>query len=216
MRHMTCLAAVLMMVAVVVAEEPAFQMQFEVAEKGKVPANWVVAKTGMGEGSVWKVVADETAPSKDGLVLAQTAAGPRPLFNICVAQKPRFKDVEISVAVKAIKGEIDQGGGVVWRYQDPNNYYIARWNPLEENFRVYKVVGGKRSAELSGAEVQLPDGWHTLKIRHIGDKIECYLDDRKYLEANDSTFQSAGQVGVWTKADAHTHFALFKASEAKP
>ena len=35
---------------------------------------------------------------------------------------------------------MDQGGGPVWRYQDANNYYIARMNPLEDNYRVYKVV----------------------------------------------------------------------------
>src|SRR5438034_4249696 len=28
-----------------------------------------------------------------------------------------YKDVEISVAFKAMKGNLDQGGGLVWRYQ---------------------------------------------------------------------------------------------------
>lgn len=39
---------------------------------------------------------------------------------------------------------IDQGGGVVWRARDSKNYYIARYNPLENNFRVYKVEAGRR------------------------------------------------------------------------
>ena len=42
-----------------------------------------------------------------------------------------------------MKGKLDQGGGLVWRYKDANNYYIARMNPLEDNFRVYKEVAGK-------------------------------------------------------------------------
>ena len=29
------------------------------------------------------------------------------------------------MAFKAMKGKDDQGGGIVWRYQDANNYYIA-------------------------------------------------------------------------------------------
>ena len=41
-----------------------------------MPAGWKAAKTGSGAGSVWKVVADESAPSKSGFALAQTAAGP--------------------------------------------------------------------------------------------------------------------------------------------
>ena len=68
---------------------------------------------GKGQGSVWKVVADETAPSKTGLVLAQTAESPSALFNLCVADEPSLKDIEASVAFKAVKGEKDQGGGIV-------------------------------------------------------------------------------------------------------
>lgn len=50
----------------------------------------------------------------------------------------------MSVKLKAVAGKIDQGGGVMWRYQDADNYYVCRYNPLEENFRVYRVVKGKR------------------------------------------------------------------------
>jgi hypothetical protein len=34
----------------------------------------------------------------------------------------KYTDVEVSVAFKAIAGKRDQGGGIVWRYQDANNY----------------------------------------------------------------------------------------------
>jgi hypothetical protein len=71
-------------------------------------------------------VADETAPSRSGYVLAQTAKSPGGVFNICVAEDTRYKDVELSVSFKAVAGDSDQGGGFVWRYQDANNYYICR------------------------------------------------------------------------------------------
>src|SRR5437763_11173273 len=90
---------------------------------GKLPPGWVAEKTGTGQGSVWKVVADDTAPSKTGLVLAQTTAGPNSLFNLCVMQDGSYKNVELKVNFKAVKGDNDQGGGFVWRYQDANNYY---------------------------------------------------------------------------------------------
>ncbi len=89
---------------------------FDKADVGKLPSGWKADRTGQGEGSVWKVIEDGTAPSKKGYALAQTAEGPSPLFNLCVAEDTKFKDVEISVAFKAVKGKIDQGGGVVWRY----------------------------------------------------------------------------------------------------
>src|SRR5438552_12377495 len=176
------------------ADDKVRTIQFSKEDDGKVPPGWKADKTGKGEGSVWKVVADKTAPSKTGYALAQTSAeGPSGLFNLCVAEDTKYKDVEVSVAFKAIAGKRDQGGGIVWRYQDANNYYVARVNPLEDNFRVYKVVAGKRSPELQNAEVKVPAGeWHTLKIRMVGDHVECSLDGKKYLDVKDGTFPGAG------------------------
>ena len=205
--------AITVATAFVAAEEKLLTYKFAKSDLGKVPTGWKADKTGKGEGSVWKVVADETAPSKTGFALAQTAASPGSMFNLCVADDTNFKDVEASVAFKAIKGDKDQGGGIVLRYQDANNYYVARMNPLEDNFRVYKVVGGKRSAQFQDAEVKVKAGeWHTLKIKMDGDHIECFVDGKKYLDVKDGSIANAGKVGLWTKADAQTYFDDFKVS----
>src|SRR4051812_44270452 len=58
---------------------------FARGDVGKVPAGWKAAQTNKGAGSVWKVVEDETAPSKTGRALAQTADSPAAVFNLCVA-----------------------------------------------------------------------------------------------------------------------------------
>src|SRR5262249_45715295 len=121
------------------------------------------------------------------------------------------KDLELSVQFKAMRGKNDQGGGLVWRYQDADNYYICRMNPLEDNFRVYKVVGGKRTQLETKEDLKIPTGeWHTIKIEQRGDQIECYLDGKKYLEARDGTFTNAGKVGLWSKSDAQSHFDKFE------
>ena len=39
-----------------------------------------------------------------------------------------------------------------------------------------------------------------------GHKITCYLDGKKHLEAEDSTFPEAGMIGLWSKADAQSYF----------
>ena len=213
MKYVITLTGVLLMVALAAAGEKGTPLKFGKDDLGKVPAGWTVAKTGTGDGSVWKVVADETAPSKTGFALAQTAASPGAVFNLCVADEPSVKDVEASVSFKSIKGEKDQGGGIVWRYQDADNYYVARMNPLEDNFRVYKVIAGKRSKELQNAEVKIPEGeWHGLKIKMTGDRIECFVDGKKHLDVKDDSFAKAGKVGLWTKADAQTHFDQFVVS----
>jgi hypothetical protein len=175
------------------------------------PKGWTAAKTGKGEGSVWKVVADDTAPSKVGFVLAQTAAGPDRMFNLCVAGDANYKNLEMSVAFKAVRGDSDRGGGLVWRYQDADNYYVARMNPLEDNFRFYKVVNGKRTQLATKDDIKIPSGeWHTITISQVGDHITCSLDGTKYLDVKDDTFTTAGKVGLWTKADAQTLFDELK------
>lgn len=204
----------LVVVGAALAADDAKTFTFGKADLGKVPAGWKAAQTDKGM-SVWKVVEDKSVPSKSGFALAQTTADRDATFNLCVAEDTRVKDVEVSVAFKANAGEKDQGGGVVWRYADANNYYVARVNPLEDNFRVYKVVGGKRSQEFQNAEVKVPAGeWHTLKVRMVGDHIECFLDGKKYLDVKDGTFAEPGKVGLWTKADAQTSFDRFEVKSA--
>jgi hypothetical protein len=144
MRWLDVLTAALLAATVAAAEGKAPRSRFSKDEVGKLPAGWKAAQAGKGAGSVWKVVADRTAPCGTGLVLAQTAAGPSDLFNLCVAEDARYNDVEARVALKAVRGQKGQGGGILWRYPDPRNYDVARLNPLGDNYRVSKVVAGKR------------------------------------------------------------------------
>jgi hypothetical protein len=209
----TAVWVLLLGAAAVVAEEKVRSLRFGKDDLGKVPAGWKADRTGKGEGSVWKVVADDTAPSKTGFALAQTAESPGAMFNLCVAEDTKLKDVDLGVAFKAVKGEKDQGGGLVWRYQDADNYYIARMNPLEDNFRVYRVIAGKRIQLETKESLKVPAGeWHTLRVTMKGEQIECYLDGKKYLETKDNTITDAGKVGLWTKADARSYFDDFKVS----
>ena len=191
-------------------------MTFSKYSLDKVPTGWKADHTGKNGGGVWKVVADDTAPSKKGFVLAQTGKSPGSAFNLCVADDTSFKNVEVTVAFKANKGNQDQGGGILWRYTDANNYYIARFNPLEDNYRLYKVVAGQRIQLATKEEITVPAGqWHNLTIKMNGEQIECYIDGKKHLEARDDTFQKAGKVGLWTKADAQTSFDQFIITELK-
>src|SRR5262245_15314187 len=139
MSRLDPLVIVLLAAGAVSAEDKPRTFTFAKGDLGKLPAGWQAAQTGKGA-SVWKVVADDSAPGKTGFALAQTTEDRNALFNLCVADDTSLKDVEVTVAFKANAGEKDQGGGTVWRYLDANNYYVARMNPLEDNFRVYKVV----------------------------------------------------------------------------
>ncbi|MCY3017767.1 MAG: DUF1080 domain-containing protein [Planctomycetota bacterium] len=180
------------------AEENARTWNFDADKPGRIAAGFT------GVTGQWEVVADDNAPSK-GQVLAQVAKSEKPAFNVALAAEPKLKDVDLSVKMKAVAGAIDQGGGPVWRAKDGQNYYVARFNPLEDNYRLYHVVNGKRT-QVQNAEVKLAEGWHTLRVTMKGDQIECFIDGQKHIEAKDTTLQEGGAIGLWTKADAQTRF----------
>ena len=184
---------------------------FDDVPVGELPSGWRVAATNArGTLETWAVVADTTAPSGDrALAMTDPHGHAGSVYNLCWTDTPAFRDGEISVRFKALAGREDQGGGVVWRVQDRDNYYIARFNPLEDNFRLYRVRDGVRRM-LADARVSLPAGaWHTLRIVQRGDRYAGYLDGRKLLEGRDATFPGPGGVGLWTKADAVTAFDDF-------
>ena len=175
-------------------DEPKKTWTFDDDETG------VIAKGFTNEVGEWKVAA-----SDNGKALAQSAKNPNSVFNVTLISDTSAKDVDLSVRMKAIAGEHDQGGGLVWRAKDAKNYYLARYNPLEDNYRVYHVVNGKRTL-LQNVDITHTDGWHTLRVTMSGDQITCYYDGKKYLEVKDSTLPEAGKIGLWSKADAQSQF----------
>jgi hypothetical protein len=193
-------------------DENEIEFNFDKDAVNSLPAEWSNQKTGKGGLGVWTVLADKTAPSKPN-VLAQTSKkNPGYHFNVAVAEETNFSNLEIELKFNAVDGQEDQGGGPVWRYQDADNYYICRANPLESNYRFYKVVNGNRK-QLASAKVEIPSNvWHEIKVKNVGNHIQCWLDGKLYLDMKDDTFKS-GKVGLWTKADAVTYFDDFEIEE---
>lgn len=125
---------------------------FEPAPAGEAPPGWLIRQTNptkaMGD---WLVVADPAAPSKPHILRLKTQ-NERATFNLALAERTSFRNVDLTVWIRADQGAVDQGGGSVWRCRDENHYYVCRINPLESNFRVYKVVNGTRT-QLQSADV---------------------------------------------------------------
>ena len=84
------------------------------------------------------------------------------------------------------------------RARDGRNYYIARFNPLEDNFRVYHVVNGVRT-QLQSADVKRTPGWHPSASAMSGIISLVRLDGKELLDVKDRTFSEAGMIGLWSK-----------------
>ncbi len=152
---------------------------------------------------------------KGGKYLAQLDADDtRNRFPVAVVVEVSGADVDLSVRFRPVSGRVDQAAGLVWRYQNDDNYYIVRANALEDNVVLYKVQNGQRTdlavkgeGRTYGKPVEVPGGqWSTLRVVATGPRFEVHFNGRKLYEVEDTTFAHAGRVGVWTKADSVTHF----------
>ena len=183
-----------------------YSTDYESDKTNSIPTGWFSTVTGNNDAGHWELVANAGNKS-----VGQTSrAGSGYLFNLLVLNRYEPKNLVLSVNIKATAGKEDQGGGLVWRFQDNDNYYIARANPLENNFRLYKVINGNRK-QLESYSLPVTDNiWHNIAVYHSADTIKCYYDGQLLLQHTDLSIDKAGKVGLWTKADAVTFFDNFQ------
>jgi ornithine cyclodeaminase/alanine dehydrogenase-like protein (mu-crystallin family) len=177
---------------------------FDMAKPGSLPPGWECGVTGKGTPR-WSVEADATAPSAPH-VLQQSGSG---TFPWCVKKDVALADGSVEVKFKPMRGREDQAGGVVWRWKNGDNYYVARANALENNISLYYTEKGRRNT-LKYVDAPVPaNTWHTLRVEFSGTRIRVALNGKVYIELDDERIKGAGAVGVWTKADSATAFDDF-------
>ena len=114
-------------------------MNFDGFKAGELPVEWLAGATGRGSAR-WTIEPDESAPSKPN-VLRQSGVAD---FPWCVLKSTAITDGFVEVKFKALGGKSDQAGGLVWRWKDGDNYYVARANALEDNVSLYYTESGRR------------------------------------------------------------------------
>ena len=195
-----------MAVATIFAASASFAetINFDSDAPGSLPLAWEQGVTGRGTAK-WAVRQDESAPSKPN-VLQQSGTG---TFPWCVLRKTSVENGFVEVRFKALAGKEDQAGGVVWRWKDGNNYYVARANALENNVSLYYTEGGRRNTIKYVDAPVPPKVWHTLRVEFSGRRISVALDGKTYIDLEDAHVSGSGAVGLWTKADSVTAFDDF-------
>jgi hypothetical protein len=177
---------------------------FDSDRPGTLPAGWEQGVTGRGTPR-WAVVEDASAPSKPH-VLKQSGSG---AFPWCVLRGASIADGFIEVKFKALSGKEDQAGGILWRWKNGDNYYVARANALENNVSLYYTEGARRTTLKYVDAPVPPNAWHVLRVEFTGQRISVALNGKIYIEMDDGHIRGAGAVGVWTKADSVTLFDDF-------
>src|SRR6266513_4224484 len=179
-------------------------VNFDDMKVGTVPPDWTATQTGTGAAK-WSVDKDASGPSNPNVLKKSGQA----TFPVCIKNDTNIKDGFVEVKFKPIAGKEDQAGGVIWRVQDANNYYIARANALENNVTIF-FLNDRKPTEKKRANIKVASSaWHTLRVDFSGNHFTVTFDGKTALEWDDDTFKNTGKVGVWTKADSITEFDDF-------
>ena len=75
----------------------------------------------------------------------------------------------VEVKFKPVAGKQDQAGGVVWRWKDGDNYYVARANALENNVSLYYTQRRPAQDDQVRGRAGAASEWHTLRVEFAGN-----------------------------------------------
>jgi hypothetical protein len=200
---------------------PTVVINFDKATPGETPPGWS-CMTNQGAVSKWTVVKDTTAPTPPYVFAQISNDADQTRFPVAILNQPVFQNGEISVRIKPMRGKAEQVGGLVWRFRDPHHYYVVRANARENNVALYRVEAGQWKPLRPKGSIPnawavrhtVPaDSWSILKVVFKGPVFSVYFNHRRLFQVEDRSYQGAGQVGLWTKADSLTYFDDFRIAQ---
>ncbi len=193
---------------------------FDASKTGTTPPGWMLINSKPVAPFRWEVRDDHSAPSRPNVLALTSREKDRHIPSLAVFQRADVHDGDVSVDFRLDTKQRTQTVGIVFRYQDPRNYYLANASADTGSLSLLKVQDGK-AMPLLRADARKPgicevphniDGksWNIMRVKFRGAKFVLYLDHRKMLEAADQTFARSGKTGVWSRGDTAAFFDNFK------
>jgi hypothetical protein len=180
---------------------------FEAATVGALPEDWDV------ESGNWSVVTNASAPKGSKVLYSdKTGLGETAIIFEGAGE---WSDLEASVMVNVLGGTKGQAGGILFRYEDAQNYYVVRYNENEKSWNLFRTINGNRekfdpTAESDGFAGGL-NKWFDVRLEARGNHIVVRsggLTVIDYTETN-ADAPKTGEVGLWTRYDSMTQFDDF-------
>jgi len=187
-------------------------VNFDALRAGVLPPHWSVMSSDARIPSRWVVKADRTAPSRPNVLAQEAPLHGRRDYSVALFDDGYCKDADLSVDLKIMSGKIEQTAGLVWRFQDDENYYFAMASVDHDSVGVFKKVNRTVSV-LGHASVphRIADHeWNLLKVRFRGPHVTLFFGHRKLIETEDNALDKPGKSGVWTRGDTIAYFDNFR------
>lgn len=167
---------------------------------GGLPAGFQLAAARQASPGVWRLQHE----SGNGVYAHQGQAGVKG-FSLSLAPMDPLRDVDVSVRLK-FTGTA-RAGGVVWRYQDENNFYMAVLDLTGAKIVLSRVVNGNRIVLEYEDDLELDvTAWHTLKVSHAGPEITVRLGGIRVFQERDRYSSGGGGAGLVALGESDVWF----------
>ncbi len=187
-------------------------VNFDGQKLGKPPVDWTLAATGTSQTPNWEVLRDSTAPSRPNILRQLTTTFTDSQDALAIFDKTTCRDGELSVKFKISSGPRRiRSAGMVWRYQNPRNYYLIRFSIDEGDIALFRVRDGQMRAIPGSVRHKLQTGqWYAAKVNFKGPRFHVVFDNRQLFDVTDDTLTTAGTTGLWTQAGTVASFDDFR------
>lgn len=193
-------------------------VNFDSVPPGAPPPHWTFVARPANQ-IRWEVRHDPHAPSR-GNVLEKVSPGTTEADNsLAVFDKEICKDGEVSVKFRIDGGSRSRTAGIVWRYQDPDNYYLLNFSADQKIIVMFRVRNGHfQPVPASGSKpgsFGVPHDirageWYVVKIIFRGPEFRVLFGNRRLFEAQDSAISGPGRAGLWTRGKTVASFDDFR------
>ncbi len=124
---------------------------------------------------------------------------------------PQGADFTYEANFKLWGGAFGSYAGLVFRYSDPNNYYVLAAACPKDYVAFYRMSGGQMTLLKQVPAELVRSQWYSMKVDAKGGHFAGYLDGKEVLAADDGSF-AQGRVGVWSQDDSRASFDNIKFS----
>jgi hypothetical protein len=195
-------------------------VNFDNQKPGTFPPFWTATSNKPVEPTRWQVRLDGTAPSRPNVFAQISAAAGDSVFHLAIFDKAICRDGDLSVKFKIAAGERRvKTAGIVWRYQDPQNYYLLHFSVDEKNIVLLRVQNGQaRPVPVTGGRAgnfgvshDLKAGqWYVAKVVFRGKNFRVLFGNRQLFDAMDDSLPTPGKTGLWTRGGTVASFDDFR------
>jgi hypothetical protein len=194
-------------------------VNFDKLKPEAFPPFWTATASGPTQLSHWDIQRDSTAPSRPNVFAEEPGTG-NSGFSLAVFDKVLCRDGDLSVKFKiAASSRTAKTAGIVWRFQDPRNYYLLSFSVDERNIALFRVQNGQlrpipvlhgRRGDSGVSHDLLPGQWYEAKVIFRGNTVHVLFGNRQLFDAWDDSLPTAGKTGLWTRGGTAASFDDFR------